>query len=421
MNDLLFGYSNSSFQYEGRKERGTSIWDTFCRVPRKIKGRANGDVACGGFDRWEEDLTYLRDNKCNAYRFSISWARLMPRPGFVNPEAIKYYQGIIEDCRQSGIKTFATLYHWDMPQWIYDSTDRGWMDRKIVDLFLRYASVCFSFLDPDFWITINEPWCISYLGYYYGSQAPGLKVTPYELMGVIHNINLAHGTVVKAYRDLGKSAPIGISLNPYYAQSSKLEVQETAFDFETGVFTDPIFHGHYPKRVGDKCYFPWNIQEGDMEVISTPIDFYGINYYFENNCKTKRKFPFSQLNNDPNDGVPRNCLGWRIVPEGLLRILRRLNQESGGLPVYITENGYPMEGGDVHDQERINYVKAHVEVCRKAIEEGIPVKGYLQWSLTDNFEWRDGYGPRFGGIHIDYETQERTVKDSMKSFWKLFV
>lgn len=412
MNDFLYGYANSSLQYEGLEGRSRTIWDDFCDTPRKIKGKGKIDIACDGFHRWEEDIDLLAEYGIPAYRISISWARVMTGPVTPSSEGIEYYKKIIDYCHEKGIKVFATLYHWELPTFIQEKG--GWRDRNIASYFSAYAGVCASCLSPDAWITINEPWCIAYLGHYYGSHAPGLKLSPEEMMEVVHNINLAHGSAVKLLKEhLNIKTPVGIAFNPYFAQNPKESVQELAFDFETRIFTDPIFHGRYPQSVIDRGYEPKNInKEVDMQIISTPIDFYGINYYFENNCKTKRKFPFSQLNNDPNDGVPRNMLGWRIVPEGLLRILRKMNEESGGLPVYITENGYPDEG-TFQDIERWNYVIEHIHICERAVEEGIPLKGYFQWSITDNFEWQNGYKPRFGGIHVDFETQERTPKVSM--------
>ena len=415
--DFLYGYSNVGYQYEGNTLRGPNIWDNF--RPKKNRKPLDTDIMCDGYHRWEEDLDYLIQGRFNFYRLSLSMSRIMENP----IDAFSYYNDIINKCHDNGIKIMVTLYHWDMPKFMQDKG--GFQSREVLEDFKSYTRmVALNLHNADYFSTVNEPWCIAYLGYYYGSQAPGFKLSDRELMRVIHNINMTHGIMALTLKETWEEnswdrKPIGVCLNPYYAQCLKREVQELAWDFESGIFTSPIFDGCYPKSVMDKGYLPDNIERGDMEVISTPLDFYGINYYFENDCKKKLRFPFSQLNNDKK--TPLTQIGWRIVPEGLLILLRKMNRVSHGLDVFVTENGYGgydcvTSDGDVLDTYRWDYVKLHLEVCHRAIEEGIPLKGYLQWSLTDNFEWSDGYKPRFGGIYIDYDTQERHVKWSMHKY-----
>jgi beta-glucosidase len=347
----------------------------------------------------------------------------------VNSEGVNYYKSLCRELHKYGMKACATLYHWDLPQVLEDKG--GWAARPITAAFEEYAKVCFAELGDlvDQWITINEPYCIAYLGYYYGVHAPGIRDLQ-KTLNAVHHINLAHGLAVKAYRKTGLAAPIGITWNPNTprpATAGKGDKKTALFvrALETEVFIFPCLGKGYPEVVTKnlKCGFP--VKSGDMETIAQKIDFIGVNYYFEHAVAQRRRIqfrhtqePFWQIKTD---------MGWPIVPGGLKRQLEWISEISQGafgqpgLPIYITENGYArkdeVESDDrVHDIDRIEYLKQHLMICADLIREGIPIKGYYAWSFLDNFEWAWGYTKRFGIVHVDYVTLKRTLKDSAYFF-----
>ncbi|MDR0589174.1 MAG: beta-glucosidase [Spirochaetaceae bacterium] len=425
--DFLWGTATASYQVEGAGHEGgrsESIWDTFARKPGAVYGGESGEIACDQYHRYKEDIALMAELGFKSYRFSLAWPRLLPEgTGKVNPQGIAYYRALCEELHKYGIKACATIYHWDLPQSLQDKG--GWTERFITEAFTEYAKVCFAELGDlvDQWITINEPYCIAYLGYYLGVHAPGIRDIN-QAIKAVHHINLAHGLAVKAYRKTGLTAPIGITWNPSTprpatARREDKKAAETARAVETEVFIYPVLGKGYPELAAKKSGLVIPVKDGDPETIAQKIDFIGVNYYSESPVAFDKKDPFKY-------GVKPSWqdtsdMGWPIVPEGLGRQLRWIGEISGGIPLYITENGYARQDyvekdGRVHDRERIQYLKQHLAVCSDLIKEGVNLKGYYAWSFMDNFEWAWGYSKRFGIVHVDYMTQQRTPKDSAYFF-----
>ncbi|GHU21585.1 beta-glucosidase [Spirochaetia bacterium] len=425
--DFLWGSATASYQVEGATHEGgrsESIWDTFPRRVGATYAGENADVSCDQYHRYKEDVKILADLGFKSYRFSLAWPRILPQgEGAVNPEGIAYYRNLCAELHKYGIQACATLYHWDLPQCIEDKT-HGWASRTIVDLFRNYAELCFKELGDcvDQWFTINEPQCVSYVSYLAGVHAPGVKGGLELGLKVAHHVNLAHGAAVKSYRETGLKAPIGPVLNistprPATSKPEDVEAAEYARRFEAEVFLYPLIGKGYP----DLSFFGLKspAEAGDLDLIAQKIDFVGINYYFEHAVAAdptgERRYqtaPFWQERTD---------MGWPIVPTGLGRQLSWVHEVSGGLPIYITENGFARPDvvepdGRVHDRERIDYLQKHLKVCSDLIKKGINLKGYFIWSLLDNFEWAQGFTKRFGIIHVDYFNQKRTPKDSAYFF-----
>ena len=431
--DFIWGAATASYQVEGAGHeggRGECIWDTFARRPGAVYAGENGEVACDQYHRYAEDIALLADLGFTSYRFSIAWPRIIPAgTGKVNSEGAAYYRRLCEELHRYGISACATIYHWDLPQPLEDAG--GWADRSIVSAFEEYARVCFKELGSlvDQWITINEPFCVAYLGYFYGRHAPGHQDLQ-KAVNAVHHVNMAHGVTVKAYRETGLRAPIGISWNPSTprpaaASDADNHAAKIARALETEVFMFPCLGKGYPElavKILD-CAFP--VKNNDMETIAQKIDFIGVNYYSEYPVAAdqKARFKFS--------GRPfwqdTTGMGWPVLPGGLERQIRwiaEISKDAFGvsrIPVYITENGCARKDevgsdGRVHDRERIEYIRQHLAVCADLIKAGINIKGYYVWSFLDNFEWAYGYTKRFGIVHVDYFTQKRTPKDSAYFF-----
>lgn len=414
---LLIGAATSSYQIEGSPEsmgKTPSVWDVFCREPGRIDNGDTGDTACDSWERWEEDAGIIKSLGLEAYRLSISWPRVVAPDGKPIREALARYRAFCKTLKDAGIKVCATLHHWDLP--MYEFEKGGWESREVAYDFAKYAEICYEALSGvvDCWMTLNEPWCVSYLSYFFGEHAPGLS-DPSRLPAVIHHLNLAHGLAVKAFREGGWPGEIGIAWNAFVhkAADGDPETEKLQFDMDTGVFTAPVFHGRYPD-VEANFPKPFPVEEGDLEIISAPIDFYALNYYHEDVVRRTEEFPFFEA---VATNRPKTDMGWDIVPEGLVNLLLRMNGESGGLPVMVSENGASYEDtvsedGMVHDAKRAAFIKDHFEAAIDAINLGVPLKAFLVWSLLDNFEWARGYSCRFGIVHVDFETLKRTIKDS---------
>jgi beta-glucosidase len=425
--DFLWGTATASYQVEGAGREGgrsESIWDTFSRKPGAVYGGENGEVACDQYHRYKEDVALMAELGFKCYRFSIAWPRIIPGgdDGRVNKEGVAYYRALIKELHDHGIKAVATIYHWDLPQSLEDKG--GWPERHTAEAFAEFAKVCFAeFGDTvDQWITINEPLCVAYLGYYLGVHAPGIRDIG-KAIRAAHHVNLAHGLAVRAYREAGLKAPIGITWNPSAfrpATTSEADKQAAliARALEAEVFMLPVLAGKYPEIAGE-LKLPIPVQDGDMDIIRQKIDFIGINYYNEQPAAYDPAADFKYVSKpswqDTSD------MGWPTVPGGLERLLLWVSDLAGDLPIYITENGYSSAdvvdaNGRVHDIDRIRYIREHLEVCRDLIRQGVKLKGYYAWSLMDNFEWSYGYTARFGIVHVDYATQKRTPKDSAYFF-----
>lgn len=424
--NFVFGTATSSYQIEGAHNEGgrtPSIWDAFCDEDGKVFEKHNGDIACDHYHRYEEDIQHIKRLGVDTYRFSIAWPRIFPQKGVYNPEGMAFYKKLATRLRAEGIKPAVTLYHWDLPLWAHE--EGGWVNRASVDWFLDFARACFTELDGivDSWITHNEPWCAGFLSYHLGQHAPG-HTDMNEAVRAVHHLLLSHGKAVELLKGEFKSVtPIGITLNlaPKYAKTDSVNDQlamNNADGYANRWFLDPVFKGQYPvdmmnlfsKYVHSYAF----IEEGDMETISVPCDFFGINFYSRNLVEFSAANDF--LQKDAYSDYDKTGMGWDIAPSEFKDLIRRLRAEYTDLPIYITENGAAFDdelvNGRVADQNRIDYVAQHLQAVSDLNEEGMNIQGYYLWSLLDNFEWSFGYDKRFGILYVDFETQERIWKDS---------
>ncbi|UYO98931.1 GH1 family beta-glucosidase [Oceanotoga sp. DSM 15011] len=425
--DFLWGVATASYQIEGAYDqdgRIPSIWDTFSKTPGNTYMGHNGDEACDHYNKFKEDIALLKKLGIKAYRFSISWPRIFKDGKYkLNEKGLKFYKDLVEELKKNDIKPIATLYHWDLPQILQD--EGGWSNPEIIKYFVHYASVMFNALGDDVeqWITFNETSVFLYLGYLYGIHAPGIKNLDLTLKA-IHNVHLAHGETVKLFKNSNYKNQIGITLNlspnyPYSVEEKDIIAAKTNDAFWNRMFLDPILKGSYPEEILNNPFgntLKKIIKDDDMEIISHPIDFLGINYYSRSVIKHDENETF-KYKSIPQDGE-KTSMGWEVYPDGLRVLLNYIKENYGNIPLYITENGAAyedkLENGKIHDIDRINYLKRHFISAKKAIDEGVNLKGYYVWSFMDNYEWAEGYVKRFGLTYIDYETKERILKDSAK-------
>lgn len=425
--NFLWGTATSSFQIEGAIKadgRGDSIWDVFCRIPGAIDNGDTGEPACDHYYRFQEDIELLQKMGVKTYRLSIAWPRIFPEgTGKPNKRGIEFYQKLLRLLNDADIKPAVTLYHWDLPQALQNQG--GWTNRKTADHFKDYAQVMFEELGGLVaqWITHNEPFVSAHCGYYYGNHAPGLR-NPKASFQVAHNILLSHGMAVQKFRELKIPGEIGITLNMtvVHPGSDTPEDKAAAYlkdGFENRWFIDPVFKGSYPEDITQiirkKGYYP-DIHKGDLDLIALPIDFLGLNYYSRSIIRHDSHEP---LLNATWCKIPgeKTAMGWEIYPEGLCELLTRIHHDYKPFQIYVTENGAAFNDivtpdGQVHDSDRLEFLRQHFIQAHKAIENGVPLKGYHVWSFMDNFEWACGYSKRFGIVYVDYQTQQRTFKDS---------
>ena len=423
--DFVWGVATSSYQIEGAAAedgRGQSIWDTFCRTPGKVANGDSGDVACDHYHRWESDLDLIASLGVNAYRFSIAWPRIVPNGrGRIEPRGLDFYDRLVDGMLDRGLAPYATLYHWDLPQALED--EGGWTNRGIVDAFVAYADAVTARLGDRVvsWATLNEPWCSAFLGYAKGEHAPG-RTSFAEGLQAAHHLLLAHGSALPAMRRNAPNAEHGIvlNLNPTYPASDAPDDRAAARRYD-GFFNrwylEPILHGSYPedawKGYGDVVP---TVRGGDLEIMRREIDFLGVNYY-SRVVVADGDGPWPRTRGVAGSG-PVTEMGWEVYPQGLTDLLVRLDRDYVIPALHITENGaaYPdaLDGGEVHDADRVRYFEGHISAVADARARGVPVAGYFAWSLMDNFEWAHGYDKRFGIVHVDYDTQERTLKDSAR-------
>lgn len=424
---MKWGVATASYQIEGaanKDGRGPSIWDTFAKTPGKVVNADNGDVACDSYHRYKEDVEIMEDLGVDFYRFSVAWPRIFPDgTGEVNKEGLAYYHRLVDELLEKGIQPMCTLYHWDLPQVLQDKG--GWDNRETIEAFEKYAELLFREFDGKIkhWITINEPWCVSFLSNFIGAHAPGLK--DFQLgMNVAHHLLVAHGKAVIKFRKLGIEGEIGYAPNvewnePYSDNQKDIDACTRASAWFLDWFFDPVFKGSYPEFLvnwfKEKTGAALKIEDGDMEIINQPVDFVGINYYtgsVSRYAEDEGLFDLEKV----DAGYLKTDIGWNIYPEGFYHILKKISDKYGDIPIYITENGScyndEPENGRVRDTGRIEYLKKHLVSLQRSMESGVNIKGYLTWSLLDNFEWAEGYTMRFGIVHVDYRTLERTKKDS---------
>lgn len=448
---FLWGAATASYQIEGAATedgRSASVWDTFARVPGAVVGGDNGDVACDHYHRMPQDVALMRELGLASYRFSVSWPRVRPDGGAVEQRGLDFYRRLVDELNDAGITPWLTLYHWDLPQALEDAG--GWTNRDTAYRFAEYAATVHDAIGDrvPVWTTLNEPWCSAFLGYTGGQHAPGRREGVAGLVAA-HHLLLGHGLVVDELRRGGADNELGITLNFTVADPHD-PADETDRDaarridaLHNRVFLDPVFRGEYPADLlEDTAHLPWQgrpwtdvVHDGDLALVSTPIDALGVNYYKGDSVSGRphaattgadaahaeraTSTPFVGCDDItfPSRGLPVTDMGWEVQPEGLTRLLTRLADEYDVPPMYITENGaaYADEvsaDGRVHDPERIGYVADHLRAVHTAIEQGADVRGYFCWSLMDNFEWAYGYAKRFGLVHVDYASLERTPKDS---------
>jgi len=427
---FLWGAATSAFQIEGNTDadgRGESIWDRFCRLPGRVAGGGTGEPACDHYRRWREDVALMARLGLGAYRFSVAWPRIFPNGGApLNQKGLDFYRRLVAALREHGIVPMITLYHWDLPQALQERG--GWAARDTALRFAEYAALLFDRLGNEvpLWATINEPMLITYAGYAGRTKAPGVG-RPWQTLAVAHHLLLAHGLAVRAFRQIvsqradDRLAPgIGIVLNlrPCHPASPHPRDAQAARLLDTlthRLFLEPLFRGQYPEaalRFFRRRFVSLPAAPGDMAIIAEPTDFLGINVYVRVLAKSDLIMSARQV---PGPG-PKTAMGWEIYPPCIGEALA-LAREYTSLPLYLTENGAaftdrPGPGGTIDDQERIAYLRAHLAEAHRAIAAGIDLRGYFVWSLLDNFEWEDGYGPRFGLIHVDYATQARQPRAS---------
>lgn len=416
--NFVFGTATAAYQIEGGQidGRGPCIWDTFAATPGNVKKADDGKTACDHYHLWPQDLDLIRDGGFDGYRFSLAWPRLIPEgTGAVNQAGIDFYDRLIDGMLERGLKPFATLYHWDLPSTLQDKG--GWMNRDIGGWFADYASLVGKHFGDRLHATatINEPWCVSILSHILGIHAPGYR----DLRAgarAMHHVLYAHGMGVDALRAAGVKN-IGIVTNLEKSEpATESEQDYKAFDLGDAMFNrwflGGVYKGQYPEvltKILDP-YLPKDYQK-DMEIVSRPLDWAGINYYSRGLYswdETRPAFPIKQVKGP----LPTNDLGWEIYPKGLTDLLVRVSKEYTKLPIYVTENG--MSESD--DTRRVKFYDDHLKAVLDAQKQGADVRGYFAWSLLDNYEWAEGYSSRFGIVHVDYESQTRTPKGSYRAF-----
>ncbi|NRR33709.1 beta-glucosidase [Oxalobacteraceae bacterium] len=420
--DFLLGAATAAYQIEGAVDedgRLPSIWDTFCATPGKVLAGDTGAIACDHYHRWEADLDLLSSLKMEGYRLSIAWPRVMDQAGKPNAKGIAFYRNLLQRLKQKGIRTFVTLYHWDLPQHLEDHG--GWVNRDTAYRFAEYADLMSRELSGlvDAWATLNEPWCSAAHGYGSGHHAPG-KSDPVYATQAMHHLLLGHGLAVQALRANDPQAQVGIVANVGRGTTNGKGVndQRAAQLFEVqhnNWVLDPLLKKEYPLALFE--LWPGTeplVLKGDMEIIGVPLDFLGINYYFRTNVVSDGKHGYREV--DLLD-VERTQMGWEVYPDGLRDLLVGFHRTYPNLPpIYITENGTASDDkvvdGQVDDRARISFLNRHLAAVDAAVKQGVDVRGYFIWSLMDNFEWAFGYERRFGIVHVDYATQQRTPKRS---------
>ncbi|MET8155636.1 GH1 family beta-glucosidase [Sphaerisporangium sp. NPDC005289] len=417
--EFVWGAATSAYQIEGATEedgRGRSIWDTFAAVPGNVKNGDTGAVAADHYHRLGEDLDLMASLGLRGYRFSIAWPRVQPDgAGAVNQAGLDFYRRLVDGLRERGVHPMATLFHWDLPQALQEAG--GWENRDTAERFADYAAIMFDALEVRDWLTINEPKTVVDCGYRWGIHAPGVQDEGRAFVA-LHHLLLAHGRASRVLHEAHPGRRIGPALNlhPTYAAEPFTGADAAVWHqdgLENRLYLDPIFTGAYPEDtlawIAERSPMPDRILDGDLAVISEPIDVLGVQYYTPH---------FLDAEGNRVHKHPTAQLDWlEIYPRGLYDTLTRLKYDYPAVPIVITENGVPAPDevgpdGGVADGERVSFLRDHLAAVHDALAEGVPVEGYYVWSLLDNFEWAEGYDARFGIVHVDYATQRRTPKSS---------
>jgi beta-glucosidase len=440
--DFNWGVATSSYQIEGaafEDGRGESIWDRFCATPGKVANSEDGVTACDHYHRFEEDIQIMKQLGVTTYRFSMAWPRMFPKGDAVREErGFDFYDRLINELLANGIKPLPTLYHWDLPQALQDKG--GWANRETVDAFAQYAAAAVEAYGDRVteWLTLNEPWCVTWLGYMNGVHAPGVKNLDHALAAA-HHTALAHAEATRAMRAVRSDLRIGLALN---MTTYRIEDESDKDLAELGDLMDAqlnrwwieaFLKGSYPENLMKihEARLANIIQDGDLARLKVETDILGVNYYSDSFIGLPRPedkplieeglFPFPHRMNGTAPG-PFTDMGWPITPAGLEELLLRIARDWPEIQdIAITENGVafdyePDESGEVNDIRRIDYLLTHLEAAGRAIEKGAPLKSYYAWSLLDNFEWAEGYNKRFGLVHVDFKTLKRTIKNSGKAY-----
>ena len=425
--DFVWGVATASFQIEGAANedgRGESVWDRFCATPGKVRNGDTGAVACDFYHRYRDDIALMRELGVDGFRFSVAWPRVLPEGrGAVNAKGLDFYDRLVDELLGNGITPYVTLFHWDTPQAVEDAG--GWPVRATVDAFSEYVTAVAERLGDrvQHWITHNEPWVVSWIGYGWGHHAPG-RTSEADALATSHHLLLSHGRAVEVLRSLSPGSEVGITLNldHVYTETGSAEDAAAASwvdGFHNRWVLDPIFTGVYPKDMLESwAEIAPPIEDGDLEIISTPIDFLGVNNYTSPLVAAGPDGDRSQFVR--REDVDRTDMGWEVVPGGLRDLLLRLTREYAPKAIYVTENGAAYadvrsHDGSVADPERQAYYEGYVAAAAEAVAEGAPLRGYFAWSLLDNFEWAWGYWKRFGLVYVDYPTLERVPKGSF--YW----
>jgi len=427
---FLWGAATSAYQIEGSPladGAGPSIWHRFVRTPGLTKDGDTGDVACDHYRRMEDDVAMMKRLGLTAYRFSIAWGRILPEGrGRVNEAGLGFYERLVDTLLANGIEPMATLFHWDLPAALDDRG--GWLNPDVADWFADYAGVVFRRLDDrvKLWATLNEPWVVSDGGYLHGALAPGHK-NRFEAPIASHHLLRSHGKAVQAYRAVGKhQVGLVVNIEPKYpASTSALDLAATrrAEAYMNRQYLDPVFHGRYPEEMAEIFGEAWpEWPQHDFDLIRQPIDFLGINYYTRNVVRHEEtSWPLKAVPVRQKQATYTET-GWEVFAQGLTDTLSWIRKRYGDIAQYVTENGAAFydppaaSGGRLADPLRIDYYRSHLRAVHAAIQQGIDVRGYFAWSLLDNLEWSLGYSKRFGLVHVNFETLERTPKNSARFY-----
>ena len=429
-----WGVATSSYQIEGAHNtdgRGPSVWDVFSHTKGRVKNGDTGDIACDHYNKFSDDIILMRDLGVDSYRFSVSWPRIFPigTEDKINQSGMDFYDRLVDTLLENNITPFVTLNHWDIPQGLEDLG--GWTNRDMVQQFVKYSHYLSRGLGDRVanWITHNEPWCISFLGYVEGRKPPGLKGAWAKSLHTAHHLLLSHGKAVPEIKSNVRNAKVGITLNLNTAiPASNSEYDKKECDFYDAQFNrlylDPLYKQKYPKLLFDRLLEKGAIKqsdlnfigEGDLKTISTPTDFLGVNYY--SRAVIRDESVDEKLNEKQKVTMgPKTDFGWEVYPQGIYDLLKRLQDDYNVNEIMVTENGCsysdgPDENKKVNDINRVEYHRSHIEQILIAVDEGIPCTAYFAWSLMDNFEWAEGYSQRFGLIWVDFDTLERIPKES---------
>ncbi|KXB01106.1 beta-glucosidase [candidate division MSBL1 archaeon SCGC-AAA259O05] len=424
---FTWGVSAAAYQVEGawnEDGKGESIWDRFVHNPGNIKNGETADIACDHYHKYKEDIALMKDLGVDAYRFSVSWPRVLPKgKGDINDEGLNFYKNLTEKLLNAQIEPWICIYHWNLPQSLQD--EGGWANPNIVEDFANYAKILGRELGENVenWVILNEPWVVANLGYLQGEHAPGIQ-DHQKFLRASHNLQLAQGKAIRTLRDIDKDFQIGtiLNLSPIHPSSDEDKDKKAAERMDQYLnrwYLDPLFKGEYPplaKKAGI------NPDPGDLDTIQQSIDFLGVNHYSRQRVahNPKKSLQLEEVQKTSN----KTEMGWEIYPDGLRELLVRLKKDYDDPTLYVTENGAAFDDkiikdGKVQDNDRIRFLRDYIMAARRAIDEGANLQGYFVWTLMDNFEWAHGYDKRFGLIHVNFNTQERTPKKSFYWYQKV--